>query len=61
MPSWRPSRPGLLRTGKDEAVEDWIYRIMNARNPNWRTLSTNPAATGTRESRRDYETFRRER
>lgn len=42
-------------------MEDWIYRIMNARNPNWRTLSTNPAATGTGEPRRELETFRRER
>jgi hypothetical protein len=42
-------------------MEDWIYRIMNARNPNWRTLSSNPAATGTREPRRELETLRRER
>ena len=42
-------------------MEDWIYRIMNARNPNWRTLPTSPAATGIREPRRDYETLRRER
>jgi hypothetical protein len=42
-------------------MEDWIYRIMNARNPNWRTLSSNPAATGTRDPRRELETFRRER
>ncbi|HEX8467942.1 MAG TPA: hypothetical protein VF620_09070 [Allosphingosinicella sp.] len=42
-------------------MEDWIYRIMNARNPNWRTLGTNPATTGTREPRREYETLRRER
>jgi hypothetical protein len=42
-------------------MEDWIYRIMNARNPNWRSLSSNPAATGTREPRRELETLRRER
>jgi hypothetical protein len=42
-------------------MEDWIYRIMNARNPNWRTLSSNPAVTGTREDRRELETLRRER
>jgi hypothetical protein len=42
-------------------MEDWIYRIMNARNPNWRTLSSNPAATGTREPRREVETLRREK
>ena len=42
-------------------MEDWIYRIMNARNPNWRTLSTNPAAIGTREPRRELETLRREK
>ncbi len=42
-------------------MEDWIYRIMNARNPNWRILSTNPAATGVREPRRELETLRRER
>jgi len=42
-------------------MEDWIYRIMTARNPNWRTLSTNPAQTGTREPRRELETLRRER
>lgn len=42
-------------------MEDWIYRIMNARNPNWRTLSSNPAAAGIREPRRELETLRRER
>lgn len=42
-------------------MEDWIYRIMNARDPNWRTLSTHPAPAGTREARREHETFRRER
>lgn len=42
-------------------MEDWIYRIMTARNPNWRTLTTNPAATGVREPRREFETNRRER
>jgi hypothetical protein len=42
-------------------MEDWIYRIMNARNPNWRTLSSSPAATGTREPRRELDTLRRER
>jgi hypothetical protein len=42
-------------------MEDWIYRIMNARDPNWRTLSSSPAATGIREPRREYETARRER
>lgn len=42
-------------------MEDWIYRIMTARNPNWRTLNTNPAATGAREPRRELETLRRER
>ncbi|HEX8511549.1 MAG TPA: hypothetical protein VF688_00420 [Allosphingosinicella sp.] len=42
-------------------MEDWIYRIMNARNPNWRTLATHPAATGAREARREFETNRRER
>jgi hypothetical protein len=42
-------------------VEDWIYRIMNARNPNWRTLSSIPAATGSREPRLELETLRRER
>jgi hypothetical protein len=42
-------------------MEDWIYRIMNARNPNWRTLSSNPAVTGAREPRREFETLRRER
>lgn len=42
-------------------MEDWIHRIMNARNPNWRTLSSNPAATGSREPRRELETLRRER
>jgi hypothetical protein len=42
-------------------MEDWIYRIMNARNPNWRTLSSSPAATGTRELRRELDTPRRER
>jgi hypothetical protein len=42
-------------------MEDWIHRIMNARNPNWRTLATHPAATGTREPGREFETNRRER
>lgn len=42
-------------------MEDWIYRIMTARNPNWRTLTTHPAATGVREPRREFETLRRER
>ncbi len=42
-------------------MEDWIYRIMNARNPNWRTLATHPAQTGSREPRRETETIRRER
>lgn len=42
-------------------MEDWIYRIMNARNPNWRTLATHPAATGVGEPRREFETNRRER
>jgi hypothetical protein len=42
-------------------MEDWIYRIMNARNPNWRTLATHPAATGVREPRPEFETNRRER
>ena len=41
-------------------MEDWIYRIMNARDPNWRTLN-NPAVTGIREPRREFETLRRER
>ena len=42
-------------------MEDWITRIMNARNPNWRTLSSSPAKTGIREPRREYETLRREK
>jgi hypothetical protein len=42
-------------------MEDWIYRIMNARNPNWRTHESNPAVTGIREPRRELETLRRER
>jgi hypothetical protein len=42
-------------------MEDWIYRIMNARNPNWRTLAAHPAAAGVREPRREFETNRRER
>ena len=42
-------------------MEDWIYRIMNARDPNWRTLATHPAQTGIRETRRELETIRRER
>lgn len=42
-------------------MEDWIYRIMNARDPNWRTLPIDPAATGTGEKRRAIETYRRER
>ena len=42
-------------------MEDWIYRIMNARDPHWRILSPNPAPTGARGPRPELETFRRER
>ncbi|MET1112444.1 MAG: hypothetical protein ABWX67_13055 [Allosphingosinicella sp.] len=42
-------------------MEDWIYRIMNARNPDWRTLNCDPKTGAIRETRRDYETLRRER
>ena len=42
-------------------MEDWIYRIMNARNPDWRTLSSDPRTGAIRESRRELETLRRER
>ena len=41
-------------------MEDWIYRIMNARNPNWRNLPSNPATTGNGKPR-EIETLRRER
>ena len=39
-----------------------VERIMTAENPNWRSLTCDPAATGTGEPRRDnIETIRRER
>jgi phage shock protein B len=38
-----------------------IERIMTADNPNWRSLSCDPAATGIEDLRRDVETLRRER
>jgi hypothetical protein len=42
-------------------MEDWIYRIMNARNPDWRTLASAPKTGAAREARRELETLRRER
>ena len=42
-------------------MEDWIYRIMNARNPDWRTLPCDPKTGALRGTRRELETLRRER
>jgi len=41
-------------------MEDWIYRIMTARNPDWRNLC-DPKTGAVRVARREYETLRRER
>ena len=38
-----------------------IERIMTAENPNWRSLSCDPAATGIEARGREPETLRRER
>lgn len=38
-----------------------IERIMTVENPNWRSLSCDPAATGIEVGRRDIEIIRRER
>jgi hypothetical protein len=42
-------------------MEDWIYRIMTARDPDWRTLSGDPKTGAVRGARRELETLRRER
>jgi len=38
-----------------------IERIMTVENPNWRSLSCDPASTGIEDGRRDIEILRRER
>ncbi len=38
-----------------------IERIMTAENPNWRSLSCDPASTGIADARRELDTIRRER
>ena len=38
-----------------------VERIMTAENPNWRSLTCDPASTGIEDLRRDIENNRRER
>ena len=42
-------------------MEAWIYRIMSARDPNWRNLTCDPRTGAIGNRRKDIETPRRER
>lgn len=42
-------------------MEAWIYRIMTARDPNWRSLSRDPNAGASQDRRIHIENSRRER
>jgi len=42
-------------------MEDWIHRIMAARNPDWRSLAREPMTDAIEDSRRELRTTRRER
>jgi hypothetical protein len=42
-------------------METWIYRIMAARNPDWRCLSCDPRTGAIEDRSRELKTNRRER
>jgi hypothetical protein len=42
-------------------MEEWIYRIMAARDPDWRSLSRQPMTSAAAGVHRDNETLRREK
>jgi hypothetical protein len=42
-------------------MEEWIYRIMTARDPDWRSLAREPMTAASGAGRRSNETNRREK